>query len=169
MENITNPSVIKHNFITTLNQTALTTFGAERLLNYFCEIVWELEEEQQDCYERLAHFMFSLPEICKIALIPKLINTSKDYPNLVLLAETLFNTLGRGAQKCIEIPMIFWTIDSQYTSISQKEYLYLLRHGKQAWIKNGDYRRPMQMFDLICFERVLDMIIVSQSKTLIFI
>ena len=141
----TNPSVIKQEFITTLNSTGKDAQSLENLITYFCQISWWLEPE----------------------LIPKLINLSKNYPRLVLLAEELFNALDDKTKESITIPMIYWTIDDNYTSISENEYRYRQAYEKRVWISNNDYRRPSQALDLICYQKVLDMIVKSKSQTII--
>lgn len=165
----TNPSVVKENFMTALKQTGQTISDIENLLNNFCEVCWWLENEQQECYEKLRDFMRSLPPHLVMRFIPNLINKSKDFPKLVYLAEEMFNDLRDFEKKAIKIPMIDWTIDDSYTNICQAEYLYRIRQGLKAWQKGTGYARPAKALDLLCYQKVLDMIIVSGSNTLMYL
>ena len=115
----------------------------------------------------LKKFVATLPQQESKALIPKLINLSQNYPRLILLAEELFNALDDKEKESIRIPMIYWTRDDHYTSISENEYRHRKAYGKPAWINNNDYQRPAQAFDFICYQKVLDMIVKSQSEALI--
>lgn len=163
----TTPSVIKQEFITTLNSTGKDTQSVEKLITYFCNISWWLEHEQIECFSLLKKFVTSLPRQETAELIPKLINLSQNYPRLVLLAEELFNALDDKIKESISIPMIYWTIDDNYTSISENEYRYRQAYEKPVWIANNDYRRPSHALDMICYQKVLDMIVKSKSKALI--
>lgn len=168
MMNATNPSALKQEFLTTLSKTEQNSAGIEALLNFFCKISWWLEREQLECFGKLEDFMSSLPLDLKKGFIPKMIDMSMHYPRLVLLAEKLFNSLDTANQEQLNIPMIFWTVDDKYTRISANEYRYRTAHGKQVWIADGSYRRPMQPLDLVCYQKVIDMIVISGSKTVVF-
>lgn len=115
----------------------------------------------------LKEFVATLPQQESKALIPKLINLSQNYPRLILLAEELFNALDDKEKESITIPMIYWTRDDHYTSISENEYRHRKAYGRPAWVNNNDYQRPAQAFDFICYQKVLDMIVKSQSEALI--
>lgn len=165
----THPDALKQGFMTALKQTNQTISDIEILLTYFCEICWGLENEQQECYEKLRDFMRSLPPHLVMRFIPNLINKSKNFPKLVYLAEEMFNDLQDFEKKTIKIPMIDWTIDDSYTYICQGEYLYRIRQGLKAWQNGAGYARPSKALDFICFEKVIDMIIVSGSSTLMYL
>ncbi len=164
----TNPSIIKQEFMSTLSKTNKVSPQIENLLKYFCEISWWLENERHECFGKLKNFMADLPQNLKTEFIPKLIENSKNYPYLVLLAEELFQSLDVKLQESIKIPMIYWTFDDVYTSISENEYRYRMAYGKQVWVEGSDYRRPSKSIDFICYQKVLEMIIKSKSETLIF-
>lgn len=165
--NATNPLLIKQEFMAVLSSTSQNQESIDALLKYFCKVSWWLDNEGLECFEKLKNFMQALPQEMKQRLVPNLINLSENYPKLVLIAEELFNSLGDVIQKNIEIPMIYWTYDDAYTSISKNEYQYRQTYGKTAWAIGESYRRPSQPFDFICYGKVLDMIVKSQSKTLI--
>lgn len=160
----TNPSFIKQEFISTLSKTEQNSIDVEALLQYFCEISWWLDNEQLECFDKLKKFMIALPKNLKIEFIPKLVEKSKNYPKLVILAEELFNTLNETEQKDIDIPMIYWTFDDAYTLISENEYRYRTAYGKSVWSEGDSYRRPSQAMDFLCYEKVLDMICKSHSS-----
>lgn len=164
----TNPLRIKEKFIATLNETKQDSKSIENLLKCFCRISWWLDNEQLDCFERLKQFVLLQDQTIKREQKTQLINMSKDYPRLILLAEEMFNSLPAEIQKSIKIPMIYWTMDDSYTSISENEYKHRLAYGKKAWIVADDYRRPSQPIDFICYEKVLDMICRSGQSTLIY-
>lgn len=164
----TNPLRIKESFMATLSETKQDAKSIESLLNYFCEISWWLENEQLECFGQLKQFMLTLDNLIKKEQIPKLINMSKNYPRLILLSEEMFNSLPPEIQKSIEIPMIYWTMDDSYTSISENEYKHRLAYGKKAWITRNDYRRPSQPIDFVCYEKVLKMILLSGKPTFIY-
>lgn len=164
MRHTKNPLVVKDEFMTVLISTGQDITSLGRLLNYFCDVVWQLDDERFVCYEKLKDLMLSLPSELKKVQIPRLIDSSKSYPFLVFLAEELFNSLDFDARKGIKISMIYWTKDDKYTSISEKEYLYRQAKGQKVWISNGDYRRPVTKEDLICFEKVLEMMFMSGNS-----
>lgn len=163
----TTSSVIKQEFITALNTTGKDYQNVENLIKYFCRVSWWLGHEQIECFSLLKEFIASLPQQETKRLIPNLINLSQNYPRLILLAEKLFNALNDWEQESITIPMIYWTRDDHYTSISENEYRYRQAYEKPVWIANNDYRRPPQALDMICYQKVLDMIVKSKSQTLI--
>ncbi len=167
MKNATNPLLIKQEFMAQLEKTNRCAADVDALIKYFCKVVWWLDNEQLECFEELKKFMLTLPLNLKQEFIPKLINLSQNYPQLVILAENLFNSLSENVQKHIEVPMIFWAVDDAYTLISENEYRYRQAYGKTAWVISGSYRRPSQALDFICYGKVLEMIVKSQSQTLI--
>ena len=167
MKNATNPLLIKQEFMAQLEKTNRCAADVDALIKYFCKVVWWLDNERLECFEELKKFVLSLmPDIAK-EQIPKLIDASMYYPRLILLAEELFNSLSEVEQKSIKIPMIYWTFDDRYTLISSNEYYYRNAYGKSTWIAEGTYRRPVQKFDFVCYGKVLEMIVKSQSQTLI--
>lgn len=169
MMNATNPLLIKQEFMAQLEKTPQDSSRVKILLKHFCNVVWWLDNEQLECFESLKKFMLNLPLNLKQEFVPELINLSQNYPKFVLLAEELFDSLETTVQRSIEIPMIFWTFDDAYTVISENEYRYRQAYGKQVWATDGSYRRPSQVFDFICYGKVLDMIVRSRSNTLIYV
>ncbi len=152
---------------------------AVELLNLFCNKCWQLEEEQQSCYESISAVWKRGPIEAKIKLIPLLVKYSKLYNNFVFLALEFAKQLEPEECKKLErIDLVYWTGDNEYTSITKEEYDYRQKQNLECWyqtytLNNGDetkdYRRPFKIDDIRCFEAMLCVINKSGQRAIFIV
>lgn len=157
-------------FLTSLQKAAEKAFYPKAWLDAFCRDCWEFEDGQEECFAELSRIFNFLPRAEQMELIPLLIDNSKAYPKLVLLARELFNTLPTEEKKRIKVPMIYWTTDDDYTSITEAEYQWRARHQLPCWQNRFGYARPMNAsLDLECFYAILEMLFASGTNRCFFL
>lgn len=156
-------------FLASLRQAdSLNIASARGLLEVFCHHCWSLEDLQEETFNVLSAKFKTMSPKETMEMIPLLIEKSQIYPRLVFLAYDMFKSLSFISQNCLEIPMIYWTMDEN-TSISQDEYCWRMKNFLPCWKNgNGTYSRPLVALDLMCYDKVIRMIMESGSKTLIY-
>ena len=157
-------------FLTSLHKAAEKAFYPKAWLDAFCRDCWKFEDRQEKCFAELGRIFKLLPRAEQAELIPLLVGNSKTYPKLVLLAAELFDTLSEEEKKQIKVPMIYWTMDDDYTNITEAEYQWRFRHQLPCCQTQTGYTRPMNAdLDLKCFYAILGMLNASGRDVNIFL
>ena len=155
-------------------------------LDYFVAHCWDGDG---DYLFKVLHeyFIFHLSHDEMKNIIPQLLEHSKDYPQLVFLAENLFNRLTAEEQKSLDIYPVSWSNDDRFTVITKPEYEWRRSQGLPAkcikgtqpqgltfeqFVITGEddteavFARPPSVIDFLCFEKVTSMMLLSDSENL---
>ena len=135
----------------------------KEILEKFVLYCWDFEPDATAAFESMKEYCHTLSLTQKKQLIPSLIFNSQTYPNLVLLAEELFNPLSKADKESISVPSISWTMDDEYTYITDEEYVWRQRNKCPCEMHDGCHTRPAKALDIMCFEKVIRM--MSESKS----
>lgn len=161
----------------------------EEQLDYFCSHCWDNEYAPKIMFQALwESFIFHLSHDEMKKIIPQLVAKSKHYPQMIYLAENLFKRLTEEDQKQLDIYPVDWTSDDRYTVITKAEYA--LR--KQSCLpckcvklplpENVPFEqfpevledtpdailiRPSDFVDFLCFQKVTEMMLQSNSEHLV--
>ena len=164
---------VVHQFVTFMNKQNLLAKPLELnlLLEKFCQMVWKMEEDEQDkCFSLLKWSMEVSPPSRKMQIIPELVNQSGVYSKLIFLAKELFDALPTEDQRKIKIPMINWTRSDDFTAITEEEFLWRKKRNLKCWKERSSFRRPMEKLDLECYYTALELVFFSnnEEKTIFF-
>ena len=94
----------------------------EEQLEYFCAHCWECGAPKVLYQALWESYIFHLPKEKYQEMIPKLVDAGKHYPNLVFLAENLFDRLNEEERKQLKFNSPPWTYDERFIDITEAEY-----------------------------------------------
>lgn len=133
------------------------------LIAAFGKVYWDFDTAIDD--QLLHSILLHLKKKKQIALIPKLIELSYSYPKYIFWAKEMLDTLSKEEQRKIELPVIYWTSDTDYTLAGNEEIAYRKRKELPCIDERS---RPCQLEDLVCFKTWLDMAVATESPCLFF-
>ena len=147
---------------------------AQKLLDLFCRIYWQLDTLQKSCYEDVCSILLNASRKAWIKIIPLLMKKSIVCNDLVFLAQILLEDFTAEERLALDkVYPFYWTDDDDWSSITEEEYAYRKTKGLDCWISKNpsaggkitkDYRRPANVNDLKCFLAMLKVLGLTEQK-----
>lgn len=138
-------------------------------LDYFCANCWTVDDPHL-LYQALRRsFISDLPREKYAEMIPKLVDARKHYRGLVFLAEDLFKRLTPEEQKQIKFKGYSPTsLNEKEIAITTAEYLWRKSHNQPCKLYHkGGFSRPASVEDFQAVEAIMEMLMQSDSSSLI--
>lgn len=138
-------------------------------LEYFRKHCWTVDNPRLLYQTLWESFIFHLSKEKYAEMIPKLVDARGDYRNLVFLAENLFKRLTADEQKQIKFTGYCPDrLDEKEIAITTAEYLWRKSHNQPCkCYHKGGFSRPASIEDFLAIEAITEMLMLSDSSSLI--